>query len=415
MKQILAMNGKMLSQRIHNLTESATIKMTQYSQELKAQGIGIINLSIGEPDFNTPQHIKKAAKQAIDNNITHYSPVAGFNELRQAISYKLKRDNGLSFEMNQIVVSNGAKQSLANILLSVLNPGDEVIVPAPYWVSYPDIIRLAMGKVVPLKTTIQQGFKVRPEQIEAAITPKTKVFLLNSPSNPSGVVYSREELAGFVKLFEKYPDILIVSDEIYEHIRYKGRHHSIAAFKSMKDRVVVVNGVSKAFAMTGWRIGYMAAPSWLAGACSKLQGQITFGPSSISQMAALDALTLAPKKSGFLMEMVSTFRKRRDLTVQLIRQIEGVKTILPQGAFYLFPDVSYYFGKTDGFTAVENSTDLCLYLLDKAHVALVPGEAFGNPACVRLSYATDTNEIATALKRIKKVLAELKYQNSINK
>ena len=401
------MNGKMLSDRILNLKESATIKMTQYSQELKAQGIDIINLSIGEPDFNTPSHVKNAAKQAIDNNITHYSPVPGFNELRQAIADKLKRDNGLLYEMNQIVVSNGAKQSLANVLLSVINPEDEVIVPAPYWVSYPDMIRLALGKVVLLETTIQQDFKIKPEQIEAVITPKTKVFLLNSPSNPSGTVYTEEELAGFARLFEKYPDILVVSDEIYEHINYKGKHHSIAAFKRMKDRVVVINGVSKAFAMTGWRIGYMAAPLWLANACIKLQGQLTSGAGSISQMAALDAMTLLPERSEFLKEMINAFRERRDVTFNLLNQIEGIKTNLPEGAFYLFPNVSFYFGKSDGVTTIHNSTDLCFYLLDKAHVALVPGEAFGHPTCVRLSYATDKKRLVEAMQRIKGVLKML--------
>jgi len=401
------MNGKMLSDRILNLKESATIKMTQYSQELKAQGIDIINLSIGEPDFNTPSHVKNAAKQAIDNNITHYSPVPGFNELRQAIADKLKRDNGLLYEMNQIVVSNGAKQALANVLLSVINPEDEVIVPAPYWVSYPDMIRLALGKVVLLETTIQQDFKIKPEQIEAVITPKTKVFLLNSPSNPSGTVYTEEELAGFARLFEKYPDILVVSDEIYEHINYKGKHHSIAAFKRMKDRVVVINGVSKAFAMTGWRIGYMAAPLWLANACIKLQGQLTSGAGSISQMAALDAMTLLPERSEFLKEMINAFRERRDVTFNLLNQIEGIKTNLPEGAFYLFPNVSFYFGKSDGVTTIHNSTDLCFYLLDKAHVALVPGEAFGHPTCVRLSYATDKKRLVEAMQRIKGVLKML--------
>ncbi len=401
------MNGKMLSDRILNLKESATIKMTQYSQELKAQGIDIINLSIGEPDFNTPSHVKNAAKQAIDNNITHYSPVPGFNELRQAIADKLKRDNGLLYEMNQIVVSNGAKQALANVLLSVINPEDEVIVPAPYWVSYPDMIRLALGKVVLLETTIQQDFKIKPEQIEAVITPKTKVFLLNSPSNPSGTVYTEEELAGFARLFEKYPDILVVSDEIYEHINYKGKHHSIAAFNNMKDRVVVINGVSKAFAMTGWRIGYMAAPLWLANACIKLQGQLTSGAGSISQMAALDAMTLLPERSEFLKEMINAFRERRDVTFNLLNQIEGIKTNLPEGAFYLFPNVSFYFGKSDGVTTIHNSTDLCFYLLDKAHVALVPGEAFGHPTCVRLSYATDKKRLVEAMQRIKGVLKML--------
>ena len=397
----------MLSQRIQNLKESAIMKMAQYSRELKNNGIDIINLSIGEPDFNTPNHVKEEAKQAIDNNITHYSPVDGFYDLRMAIVEKFKRDNGLSYDIDQIVVSNGAKQSLANVLLSVLNPGDEVIIPAPYWVSYPDMIRLAQGKLISLETNIRSDFKVSPEQIEAAITGKTKVFLLNSPSNPTGTVYSKEELASFAEVFTRYPDLLIVSDEIYEHINFSGEHYSIASFNSIKDRIVVINGVSKAFAMTGWRIGYMAAPSWLARACTKLQGQLTSGPCSISQMAALDAMNILPGKSEFLKGMVSAFRERRDLTIRLINQINGIQTNVPEGTFYLFPDVSSYFGKSDGANTIYNSTDLCFYLLDQAHVALVPGEPFGEPACVRLSYSIDKKQITEAFYRMKSVLKRL--------
>ena len=397
----------MVSKRIQNLKESAIMKMAQYSCELKNNGIDIINLSIGESDFNTPNHVKEAAKQAVDNNITHYSPVDGFYDLRMAIVKKFKRDNGLSYDIDQIVVSNGAKQSLANVLLSVLNPEDEVIIPAPYWVSYPDMIRLAQGKLVSLETNIHSDFKISPEQIEAAITRKTKVFLLNSPSNPTGTVYSKAELESFADVFTRYPDLLIVSDEIYEHINFAGEHYSIASFNNIKDRVVVINGVSKAFAMTGWRIGYMAAPPWLARACTKLQGQLTSGSCSISQMAALDAMKILPGKSEFLKGMVSAFRERRDLTIRLINQIKGIQTNVPEGTFYLFPDVSSYFGKSDGAKTIYNSADLCFYLLDQAHVALVPGEPFGEPACVRLSYSVDKKQITEAFYRIKSVLKRL--------
>ncbi len=400
-------NEKIISQRIQNITESATLEMTRRSRELKAQGFDVINLSIGEPDFNTPEPVKEAAKEAIDNNITHYPPVAGFRELQEAIAKKLKRDNNLDFSPEQIVVSNGAKQSLANIFLSILDPDDEVIVTAPYWVSYADIIKLAGGKVVALPTSIEDDFKLNPRNLEAAITPKTKAFLFNSPSNPTGMVYSKEEMAGLAAVLKKYPDILVVSDEIYEHINYSGKHVSIASFPEIKKQTVVVNGVSKCYAMTGWRIGYMAGPLFLAKACTRLQGQYTSGPGTISQMAALKAMKNPPQNSAYIHDMVSAFKTRRDLLVKMMDEIPGIKTYVPRGAFYLFPDISSYFGKSDGETVISNATDFSLYLLDKAHVALVTGEAFGDPDCVRISYATSSDLLEEAVKRIKTTLKKL--------
>jgi len=401
-------NENIISQRIQSITESATLEMTRRSRELKAQGHDIINLSIGEPDFNTPDPVKQAAKEAIDNNITHYPPVAGFRDLQEAIAHKLERDNHLHFKPEQIVVSNGAKQALANIFLSILDPGDEVILPAPYWVSYADIIKLAGGKVVALSTGIEDGFKLKPEKLEAAITPRTKAFLFNSPSNPTGMVYTKEEMAALVQVLQKHPDLLVVSDEIYEHIHFSGKHVSIASFPEIKEQTVVVNGVSKCYAMTGWRIGYMAGPAFLARACSKLQGQYTSGPGTISQMAALKAVKNPPQNSAYIFEMVSAFKQRRDLLVEKLNEIPGFKTYLPEGAFYLFPDISSYFGKRDGETVIGNATDFSLYLLDKAHVALVTGEAFGDPNCVRLSYATSTGLLLEAVKRMKEALKRLK-------
>ncbi len=401
------MNKDIISLRLKSITESATLEMTRRSRELKARGMDIINLSIGEPDFNTPDPVKEAAKKAIDNNITHYPPVAGFRELQEAIAEKLKRDNNLNFTPEQIVVSNGAKQSLANIFLSILNPGDEVIIAAPYWVSYADIIKMAGGKVVALSTGIEDNFKLNPEKLEAAINGKTKAFLFNSPSNPTGMVYSVKEIAGLVNVLKKYPDILVVSDEIYEHINYSGKHVSIASFSEVKEQTVVVNGVSKCYAMTGWRIGYMAGPLFLAKACTKLQGQYTSGPGTISQMAALKAMKNPPQNSEYIREMVSAFKNRRDLLVKNIGKIPGIKTYIPAGAFYLFPDVSSYFGKTDGETVINNATDFSLYLLDKAHVAVVTGEAFGDPNCIRISYATSSSLLEEAVKRIKATLKKL--------
>ncbi len=402
------MNENIISQRIQNITESATLEMTRRSRELTAQGFDIINLSIGEPDFDTPGPVKDAAKEAIDNNITHYPPVAGFRELQEAIAEKLDRDNGLQFKPEQIVVSNGAKQALANIFQSILNPGDEVILPAPFWVSYADIIKLAGGKVVALPTGIEDHFKLKPEKLEAAIGPKTKAFLFNSPSNPTGMVYTREEMAALANVLKKYPDLLVVSDEIYEHIHFSGTHISIASFPEIKEQTVVVNGVSKCYAMTGWRIGYMAGPPFLAKACSKLQGQYTSGPGTISQMAALRAIQNPPQNSEYIHVMVSAFKQRRDLLVEKMNEIPGIKTYVPEGAFYLFPDVSSYFGKSDGETVIKNATDLSLYLLDKAHVALVTGEAFGNPNCVRISYATSSKLLLEAVKRMKTAFQNLK-------
>jgi aspartate aminotransferase len=394
------MDQKILSDRIVNMTESATLLMTQKSRELTAKGFDVINLSIGEPDFNTPEAVKEAGKKAIDDNITHYPPVPGFPELRKAVAEKFKRDNGLDFNFTQIVISNGAKQSLANILMCILNTGDEVIVPAPYWVSYPEMIKMAEGEPVFIYTGIDQDFKVTPKQIEAAITNRTKAFLFSSPSNPTGSVYTREELKAFAGVFAKYPDILIISDEIYEYNIFEGKHESIASFEEVKNQVVIVNGVSKGFAMTGWRIGYMAGPQFLATACNTLQGQFTSGAGTISQMAALEAVKTAPENSKEIKIMVEAFKERRDLLIGLLKNIKGVKTNVPNGAFYLFPDVSYYYGKSDGETTIKNGTDLCMYLLDKAHVALVPGDAFGSDESIRVSYATSPAKIKEAVERI---------------
>ncbi len=399
---------ELLSQRAVNLRESAVLVMAQQVRDMEQKGMDVMNLGIGEPDFDTPDRIKEKAIQAIRNNITHYPPVNGYPELRRAIAEKLWRDNGLSYSPGQIVLSNGAKQALANIFLSLLDPGDEVLIPAPYWVSYPDMVKLARGKPVFLQTGIENGFKVTPRQIEAALTDKTKIFLLNSPSNPAGVVYTQKELAAFAGLLSRHPGVLVVSDEIYEHINYRGKHTSIAAFESLKERVAVVNGVSKAFAMTGWRIGYMAGPEWLAGACSKLQGQITSGAGSISQMAALEAMRIHPASSGFLSGMVSRFKQNRDLALNLLNQIEGIRCNRPEGAFYLFPDVSCFFGKSDGEDTINNSTDLCIYLLNRARVALVPGAPFGGGSNIRISYSVDSNKITEAFRRIKPALERLR-------
>lgn len=402
------MDNKILSNRILNLSESATLEMTRLSRELKSKGVDVITLSIGEPDFDTPQNVKDAGKKGIDDNITHYPPVPGFPELREGIANKLKRDNNLDFEAKNIVVSTGAKHSLINVFLCILNDGDEVIIPAPYWVSYPQMVELSGGTPVVIQTGIDSDFKVTPDEIEKAITQKTKAFLFNSPSNPTGSVYTREELKAIADVFAKYPDILIVADEIYEYINFCGEHESLATFPEIKDRVVVVNGVSKGMAMTGWRIGYIAGPEFLAAACTKLQGQYTSGTGSISQMAALEAVNTDPNESEEVKQMVKAFRERRDLLIDLVKEIPGFKSNVPNGAFYLFPDVSHYFGKSDGETIMKNSGDLCMYLLNKAHVALVPGEAFGSPECLRISYATSKELIKEAVERIKKALQDLK-------
>lgn len=396
-----------LSNRIQSLSESATLAMASKSRELKAKGVNVINLSIGEPDFNTPECVKVAAKKAIDENHTHYTPVSGMIELRKAIADKFKRDNGLDYTPQHIVVSNGAKQSIANALLCLVNPGDEVIVPSPYWVSYPEMVKLAEGKMVEVKTSIDQHFKITPAQLEDAITDKTKVFLFNSPSNPTGAIYTKDELKALADVLLKYENIFIISDEIYEYITFSGKISSIATFEGLKDRVITINGVSKGFAMTGWRIGYMAANPIIAKACDKLQGQITSGASSISQYASLNAVEVMECASKEVALMVSAFLERRDLINKLLKEIPGIKTYQPDGAFYIFPNVADYFGKSNGQITIENDSDFCLYLLEKAHVAIVPGSAFGNPNCVRFSYATSNEELVEAIGRIKKALAEL--------
>jgi aspartate aminotransferase len=396
-----------LSDRILNLSESATLEMTRLSRELKAKGVDVITLSIGEPDFNTPNHVKSAGKRAIDENITHYPPVPGFMELREAIAKKLKRDNGLDYNANQIVVSTGAKHSLINVFMCILNEGDEVIIPAPYWVSYPEMINLSGGNPVIIDAGIESDFKITPDKIEAAITSKTKAFLFNSPSNPTGSVYSYKELEAIAEVFSKYPNILVVADEIYEYINFDSKHESLASFEKIKDQVVVVNGVSKGMAMTGWRIGYIAGPKFIADACIKIQGQYTSGTGTISQMAALEAVSTDPETSDDLKNMVSSFKERRDLLIDLVSEIPGVKTYVPNGAFYLFPDVSYYYGKAFGNYTINNSTELCMYLLNEAYVALVPGEAFGSPECIRISYATSNELIKEAVSRIKFALEKL--------
>lgn len=390
------------------MSVSATLQMTDRSRELKAKGIDVIALSIGEPDFNTPDSVKEAAKTAIDNNLTHYTPVPGLPALREAICNKLKRDNNLDYEVAQIVVSTGAKHSLANVFMSILNDGDEVIVPAPYWVSYPEMIKLAGGKTIAIDAGIEQNFKISPEQLENAITSKTKAFLFNSPSNPTGSVYTLEELEKLAEVLEKYPHVLIISDEIYELINFVGKHHSLASFPKLKDRVVLINGVSKGFAMTGWRIGYMAAPIEIAKACTKLQGQFTSGASSISQAAAMEAINTNPSESAELKNMLVQFKNRRDLLIELLKEVPGIKSNIPGAAFYLFPDMSFYYGKSNGETKINNSNDLALYLLEKGHVALVAGEAFGSPEYIRISYATSMDNIKEAVKRISKALGNLK-------
>ncbi|RKE04493.1 pyridoxal phosphate-dependent aminotransferase [Marinifilum flexuosum] len=394
-----------VSDRIAAMELSPTLAMSQKSREMKAQGIDVINLSVGEPDFETPDHIKKAAQKAIDDNYSHYSPVPGFLELRQAVVNKLKRENGLDYTTDQIVVSNGAKQSIANAMMSIVNKGDEVIIPSPFWVSYSEIVKLAEGTSVFIPTSIEQDFKITPDQLEKAITSKTKAFLFSSPSNPTGSLYSKEELRALADVFAKYPDIVIMSDEIYEHINYVGSHESMAQFADMKDRVVVINGVSKGYAMTGWRIGYIAAPLWIAKACGKLQGQMTSGASSIAQMASVAALD---GDQSSVVSMRTAFKKRRDLALSQLKEITGFEIREPKGAFYLFPQVSQLFGKSNGSLTINNATDLSLYLLESANVATVTGEAFGAPECLRLSYATSEEQMAEAIRRIKSAIENLK-------
>ena len=393
-----------ISDRVQSLYPSQTLAMSQKSNELKAQGIDVINLSVGEPDFNTPDHIKEAAKRAIDENFTFYTAVPGYLSLRKAIADKLKNENGLDYAPEQIVVSGGAKQSLCNVILSVINPGDEVVIPTPAWVSYVEMVKLAEGTNVLVPASIEQDFKVTPEQLEAAITPKTRLVLICSPSNPTGSVYTKEELKGLVEVLAKYPDVLVLADEIYEHINFTGEFTSLGSFPEIADRVIIVNGVSKAYAMTGWRIGFIAAPLWVAKATNKLQSQYTSGASSIAQKAA-EAAYLGPQDC--IEEMRVAFQRRRDLVVSLAREISGIKVNEPQGAFYLFPEVSSYFGKKYGDKVINNAADLAMYLLEEGHVATVDGEAFCLPGYIRLSYATSDDNIREAMRRIKEALSKL--------
>ena len=393
-----------LSDRLNRLSPSATLAMSQKSGEMKAQGIDVINLSVGEPDFNTPDHIKDAAKKAVEENYSRYSPVPGYVDLRKAIVDKLQKENNLEYSVNEVLVSNGAKQCVCNAVMALVNNGDEVIVPAPYWVSYPQMVKLAGGTPVYVNAGFDQNFKMTPQQLEAAITPKTKMLILCSPSNPTGSVYSRAELQGLADVIRKHDDLYVLADEIYEHINYVGKHESIAQFEGMKERCIIVNGVSKAYAMTGWRIGYMAAPEWIIKGCNKLQGQYTSGPCSVSQKAAEAAYTL---DQGCVEDMRLAFERRRNLVVKLAKEIEGLEVNVPEGAFYLFPKCSSFFGKhTDGYV-INNATDLAMYLLEVGHVATVSGDAFGDPECIRFSYATSDDNLREAMKRIKETLAKL--------
>lgn len=394
----------MLSSLVNRLAPSATLAMSQKSAELKAQGIDIINLSVGEPDFNTPDHIKEAAKKAIDDNYSRYSPVPGYPALRQAIVNKLKIENGLDYSTDQIVCSNGAKQCVCNAVMALVSPGDEVIIPAPYWVSYPQMVLMADGKPVYIEAGIEQDFKITAEQLEQAITPKTKAIILCSPSNPTGSVYSEPELEALAEVLRRHEQVYVLSDEIYEHINYTGKHASIAACPGMKERTIVINGVSKAYAMTGWRIGFLAAPTVIAKACSKLQGQYTSGPCSVSQVAATEAFAGSQE---CVETMRQAFSRRKELIVRLAKEIPGFEVNDPHGAFYLFPKCSYYYGMTDGTHVINNSTDFALYLLEVAHVATVGGDAFGSPECFRMSYATSDENIVEALKRISEAVSKL--------
>ena len=394
-----------LAERLNRLSPSATLAMSQKSNELKAQGVDVINMSVGEPDFDTPMHIKEAAKKAVDDNYSRYSPVPGYPALRNAIVAKLKNENGLEYTATQISCANGAKQSVCNTIMVLVDKGDEVIIPAPYWVSYPEMVKMADGIPVIITAGIEQDFKITPAQLEAAITPKTKALILCSPSNPTGSVYNKEELAALAEVLAKHPQVIIIADEIYEHINYVGKHESIAQFEEVRDRVVIVNGVSKAYAMTGWRIGFVAGPEWLVKAINKLQGQYTSGPCSVSQKAAEAAYTgtQAPVK-----EMQQAFERRRDLIVSLAKEIPGMEINYPQGAFYLFPKCDAFFGKSAGNHTINDADDLAMYLLEVGHVACVGGTSFGAPECIRLSYATSDENIVEAMRRIKEALAALK-------
>jgi aspartate aminotransferase len=393
-----------LADRINTITESQTIAMAKLSRELQEQGHDIISLSLGEPDFVTPEYIREGAKKAIDEGFTFYTPISGFADLRKAISEKFKKENHLDYTPDQIVVSTGAKQSIANAVLCLVNPGDEVLVPTPYWVSYSQIILLAGGIPVYMPTTIETDFKISPQQLKSAITPKTKMFIFSSPCNPTGTVYTKEELGKLADVFAEYENIFVLSDEIYEHINFIGKHESIAQFENIKDRVIVVNGVSKSYAMTGWRIGYIGAAKDIAKACDKMQGQFTSGTSSVSQKAALTAITGQSEENN---KMIESFKRRRDLVLNLMKDIPGWKVNVPRGAFYVFPDVQYYFGKKNGTTTIKNPTDLCMYLLKDAKVSMVTGEAFGDDKCVRFSYATSDKLLVEAIRRIKESLGRL--------
>jgi aspartate aminotransferase len=394
-----------LSSILSRFSEPETLKMAKLGRELRAKGVDVIDLSLGEPDFDTPVHIKDAAKKAIDDNWSHYTPVAGYADLREAVCEKFRRDNHLEYKPENIVVSTGAKQSLANVILALVDDGEEVIIPTPYWVTYSELVKIARGKVVEVHTTLESGYKISPAQLEKAITPKTKAFLFSSPCNPSGAVYSKAELEALAGVFRKHPEVAILSDEIYEYINFIGKHESIAQFADIKDRVVIINGLSKGFAMTGWRLGYTASNTEIAKACEKLQGQFTSGTNSIAQKSAVVALTgdLTPS-----MDMVKEFTSRRQRTLELVKGIPGLKCFEPEGAFYIFPDVSYYFGKSDGANTIKNSADFSMYLLNNAHVSSVMGDAFGEPACVRFSFANSMGNIEKAWGRIKDALAKLK-------
>jgi len=394
-----------LSSFLDRFNEPETLKMAKLGRELRAKGVDVIDLSLGEPDFDTPEHIKEAAIKAIKDNWSHYTPVPGFPDLREAICTKLKRDNNLDYKPENIVASTGAKQSLANTMLALVDDGDEVIIPTPYWVTYSELVKIARGKVVEIKSSAEQNFKITPAQLEAAITPKTKVFLFSSPCNPSGSVYSKEELEGLVAVFKKHPGIFIMADEIYEYINFVGKHESIAQFDEIKDQVIIINGLSKGFAMTGWRLGYIAANAEIAKACEKVQGQFTSGTNSITQKAAVVALTTDLRPS---IEMTKEFTRRRARVLELVKEIPGITCPEPDGAFYIFPDVSYYFGRSDGEKTITNASDLCMYLLNVANVSSVMGDAFGEPKCVRFSFANSMEKIEEGWKRIKAALAKLK-------
>ena len=394
-----------LSSLLDRFAEPETLKMAKLGRELRAKGVDVIDLSLGEPDFDTPQHIKDAAIKAINDNWSHYTPVAGFADLREAVCTKLKRDNNLDYKPENIVVSTGAKQSLANTILALAEEGDEVIIPTPYWVTYSELVKIARATVVEVHTTLESGFKITPAELEAAITPKTTIFLFSSPCNPSGTVYSKSELAALAAVFVKYPHVYIIADEIYEYINFVGRHESLAQFDEIKDRIILVNGLSKGFAMTGWRLGYIASNVDIAKACEKLQGQFTSATCSIAQKAAVAALTTDLTPS---FEMTKEFTRRRARVLELIKDIPGFKCFEPDGAFYIFPDVSWYFGKSDGENLIKNSADFSMYLLNTAHVSSVMGDAFGEPKCVRFSFANNMDNIEKAWSRIKEALAKLK-------